>query len=143
MPKLLAQDLGAVSWRAEGSGDPDHEWDGIPHHADRGCFVHVSCFTCPLPECRLVDPAGYREFMREQEKRHILAAVLNDRLTVADVANRYRRSERAVYRILAEHRKCPQCGGMSNRLIYTKRGRDKTHRSFHCRTCQHRWRTTE
>ena len=58
MPKLMAEDLGEVRYRAAGSGDPEHEFDGIPHHVDRGCFVNPSCFTCPLPECRFVDPEG-------------------------------------------------------------------------------------
>ena len=143
MPKLLAQDLGAVSWRTEGSGDPNHEWDGIPYHADRGCFVHPSCFTCPLPECRLVDPAPYEQFLKEQERKAILAAVLEEGLSIVEVAQRFRRSDRFVYRLLAEHRQCPRCGRMDNRLVYTKRTRGNTHRSFNCRNCQHRWKATE
>ena len=143
MPKLLAQDLGAVSCRAEGSGDPAHEWDGIPYHSDRGCFVHPSCFTCPLPECRLVDPAGYAKFRKEQETKAIIAAVLEEGHAIAEVAQRFRRSDRYVYRLLASHRECPLCGGTNNRLVYTKRVKGRAHRSFNCRNCQQRWRATE
>ena len=143
MPKVQASDLGEIGQRAGGRGDPDALFDGIPWHADRGCFVHPSCIDCPLPECRLVDPAGYRRFLREDVNRRLVAAVLHEGFTVLDAAKRFRRSERAVYKILAKHRACPECGGLNNRLVRARTASGSANRMFHCRHCQHMWSAQE
>ena len=143
MFKLMAQDIGEVRHRAPANEDSEDDFDGIPYHADRGCFVHPSCLTCPLPGCRLVDPEGYRQLVRQRMQEQIVAAVLHHCQTVLAVAKRFGRSEQTVYKTLAQYRKCPLYGGTDNRLVYTKRAPGRTRRSFHCRECQHLWRATD
>ena len=142
MPKLVAIDLGEIGRRGTSTEHSKRERDAIPHYPDCGCAVHSNCLTCPLPECRDVDPKGYQQFIRERREKQIVEAVLNEGMTVAHVAKRYRRSDRAIYRILSEHRRCPKCGGTNNRLVYTERVPGSVNRSFHCRNCEHRWRPT-
>ena len=145
MPRLVASDLSDVGHRVAGSGDPEGRGDGIQYdqHPDRGCYVHTSCLTCPLPECRLVDPVGYRRLLRERSQTDIVAAVREGGLSISETARRFRRSERTVSKILAEHRQCPQCHGDWSRVIHTKRQRGAAVVHRECRRCQHRWKTTE
>ena len=143
MHKILAVDLGEIGWRPEGSGDPDGEYVVLPRLPDQGCFVHPSCFTCPLPECRLVDPQGYQRWLRHDKERKILEAVFQEGLTVAQAASRFGRSESGVYRILRECRKCPRCGRSRSRIAHTNRKKRATVILHECRECRHRWRIIE
>ena len=105
MPKLTATDLGDIGARSTSKGDPDGIGDPIQyrHFQDRGCFVHPSCFSCPLPTCHYDDPKAYHRWRQEQLENKILTAVRAG-LSVADTAQQFGRTESNVYRILRDRR---------------------------------------
>lgn len=76
-------------------------WDTLPEdstYTDRGCVIHPSCLTCPLPVCALearrVSPRADRTAL------HVLA-YLEEGKTVREITEATGLSRRSVYRAKA------------------------------------------
>lgn len=79
---------------------------GLPEHqvfADTGCEVHPACLSCPLVACRFDTPGGMgRVFLdaRDEEMRRRRRGGA----TIAELQQRYKMSNRNVFRVLAAAR---------------------------------------
>lgn len=76
-------------------------WDTLPEdstYTDRGCVIHPSCLTCPLPVCALearqVSPRADRTALR-------VLSFLEDGATVSQITQATGLSRRSVYRAKA------------------------------------------
>lgn len=79
--------------------------DALPRHDDHpdtGCDLHDSCLTCPFERCRYDVEGGVPSLLRVERDAAIVRARLNERLTAAQIGDRFGLSIRSVYRILAE-----------------------------------------
>ena len=76
----------------------------IDHNPDTGCGVSASCLSCPLPQCKHDDPAGYRWDRRRREDVAKLSEMERDALTVEEAAERFEIGVRTVFRIMQRGR---------------------------------------
>ena len=68
-------------------------------YEDTGCQAAPKCLTCPLPQCRLDDPAGYQRWRRQQKDRGRIATMNQENLTVEQAAERFGITVRTMFRI--------------------------------------------
>jgi len=68
-------------------------------YLDRGCHVHPSCLSCPLPVCILDDPRAKQRAAVPAQRRH-LARLLRSGLSVKDAAPIVGISVRKAFRLL-------------------------------------------
>ena len=72
-------------------------------YRDDGCELSPSCLNCPLPRCKYDDPGWIQRERRRKRDAAVLKARHHDRLTVPQLAQRFRVSERTVFRILGRN----------------------------------------
>lgn len=83
----------------------ERDWSDYYH--DTGCKYFPSCLNCPLPECLYDNPQGlaeYRAQQRLERDRSAVAIILRENLTAREAAERFGKTERTIYRILARWR---------------------------------------
>lgn len=68
-------------------------------YADHGCDVAPSCLSCPLDECKYVEPRS-----RTKHKDDLILADLDAGMAIEDVAKKHDTSERSVYRATERRR---------------------------------------
>ena len=71
------------------------------YYKDDGCELGTSCLNCSLPHCIHDEPGGKRGQLRKQRNREIVSLRREQRLKIAEPAQRYGISNRTVYRIMA------------------------------------------
>ena len=70
-------------------------------HRD-GCELSSSCLNCTLPRCRYDDPGWIQRERRKKRDRAVIEAHDQEGITIAQLVERFRVSERTIFRILAE-----------------------------------------
>ena len=90
-----------------GRTNTDLPWDILPEHypyRDQGCEVSPSCLRCPLPRCKHDDPGFLRRDARDRRDAKIMETRRRERLSVPQLAQRFRVSERTVFRAMRRAR---------------------------------------
>jgi len=80
--------------------------DKVPElypYKDDGCEFSPSCLNCAFPRCKYDDPGWMQRERRRKRDRAVLEARQRDRLTVLQLARRFRVSERTIFRILGHN----------------------------------------
>jgi len=71
-----------------------------PWSALDGCDASDSCLTCPLPECKYDDPAGYKAHLQNHKDQYRAAIISAEHLTIEEAANRFAVSQRSILRLM-------------------------------------------
>ena len=72
-------------------------------YQDTGCEVAPACLQCPLPQCKYDIPhSGYPTHLRTARDKTI-AALLQEGLSVEDIANRLDLTVRTIFRSKARY----------------------------------------
>ena len=66
----------------------------------RVAYGHSTRHSCTLPQCKFDDPAWYQALRRQGRDLELQAAHEQERLSVFEVARRFRISPRTVHRAL-------------------------------------------
>ena len=77
--------------------------DALPeqmNYRDTGCEASSACLMCPLPQCKFDDPMWYQQLRRQGRDLQILEAHHQERITVFELAGRFRVSPRTIHRAL-------------------------------------------
>lgn len=78
-------------------GRPLHNDGGT--FPDKGCDLHDSCLSCPLPYCRYDDSMGIRRLQSNERKAEILECYKSG-MQPFDIAKKVGCSRETVYRII-------------------------------------------
>ena len=73
-------------------------------YRDTGCNLAPSCLNCPLPRCKYDYPQSQRLSVQLRQQR-IMAAIDIEGLTVAEAAERFSMTRRAIWGIKARDRR--------------------------------------
>ncbi|MCH8818123.1 MAG: helix-turn-helix domain-containing protein [Chloroflexi bacterium] len=74
------------------------------NYRDDGCEVSLSCLACPLPICKFDDPGWLQRANRQNRDDAMIRARAAERLSVAEIAQRFEVSTRTVHRVLKQDR---------------------------------------
>ncbi|PKN78338.1 MAG: hypothetical protein CVU47_12430, partial [Chloroflexi bacterium HGW-Chloroflexi-9] len=77
--------------------------DALPEHTDyrdRGCEVSPTCLGCPLARCRYATPGGVRTARNSRRNSAIKVALMDEGLTVDELAARFKVSRRTIFRVV-------------------------------------------
>ncbi len=72
--------------------------------ADRGCEVSPKCIDCPLPTCKYDNPEDYHLDRRKAKDALVVHAVIVERLTKGQAAERFSCTPRTIFRIMQRSR---------------------------------------
>ena len=77
----------------------DQEPELFPYKDD-GCELSPSCLNCPLPRCKYDDPGWMQRERRKKRDYAVIQAREREGLTIPQLTERFRVSERTIFRIL-------------------------------------------
>ena len=77
----------------------DQEPELFPYKDD-GCELSPSCLRCTMPRCKYDDPGWMQRERRRKRDRAVLETRQREGLTVPELAQRFRVSERTIFRVL-------------------------------------------
>ena len=75
------------------------------HWEDTGCEVSSSCLECPLPACKLDDPAAYQAYRRGLRDAAIANEIESLGMSIEEASAKYHVTVRTVFRIKERARK--------------------------------------
>ena len=70
----------------------------VEEYRDTGCNLAPSCLSCPLRRCKYDQPRHKQASGRQNERRRKIRALLDEGMTIAEIAERLDISMRTAYR---------------------------------------------